>query len=178
MPEGVARPPRWCDSEKAFLTSISMHTVNGRYMRVDPRSAMRQMKIEGKKHRRGGVAFAQDPWPMRKYTIHCIRNQWRCTDMANKEAARLGVEKPAQQLQPQIERFIVPSGDSIASHDTSIEMPLEWQQEVEEMMALLKRQWAEEDRIKAFRYQSAVAAADQALGADFWAQCQEDVVME
>ncbi|TGO38829.1 hypothetical protein BHYA_0066g00170 [Botrytis hyacinthi] len=178
MPTKGARPPRWCDSEKAYLTSISMRTVNGRYMKIDPRSAMRQMTIERKKHRRGGVAFAQDPWPTRKYTIHCIRYQWRCIDIANEEAARLGLERPAQQLQPQIERFIVPSGDSIASHDTNIEMPLEWQQEVEEMMAPLKRKWAEEDRIKASRYQSAVAAADQALGADFWTQCQEDVDME
>ncbi|TGO08926.1 hypothetical protein BTUL_0185g00030 [Botrytis tulipae] len=177
MPTRGARRPLWCDSEKAYLASISMHTVNGRYTRIDPRSAMRQMTIERKKHHRDGVAFAQDPWPMRKYTIHRIRYQWRCIDIANEEAARLRVEQPAQQLLPQIERYIVPSGESIASHDTNIEMPLEWQLEVEEMMAPLRRQWAEEDRVKASRYQSAVAAADQALGADFWTQCQEDVDM-
>ncbi|TGO59492.1 hypothetical protein BOTNAR_0161g00030 [Botryotinia narcissicola] len=124
MPTIGARRPLWCDSEKAYLASISMHTVNGSYSRIDPRSVMRQMSIESKKHRRGGVAFAEDPWPMRKYTINRIRYQWRCTDMANEEAARLRVEQPAQQLQPQIERYIVPSGDSIASHDTNIEMPL------------------------------------------------------
>ncbi|TGO48799.1 hypothetical protein BCON_0229g00110 [Botryotinia convoluta] len=178
MSTEVSRPPRWCDSEKAYLTSITMHTVNGREMRIDPRSAIRQMTIEQEKHHLGGVAFAQDPWPIRKYAIHSMRQQWRRIKIAREEADRLGVEKPAQELQPQIERFIVPSGDSIASNDFNIEMPAEWQQEVEEMMAPLKQKWAEEDRAKASQYQSAVTAADQVLGADFWIQCQEDVDME
>ncbi|TEY40377.1 hypothetical protein BOTCAL_0434g00010 [Botryotinia calthae] len=180
MPRKLARPALWCDSEKAYLTSITMYTVNGKKLRIEPRSAMRRMTIEQAKHLPGGVAFARDPWFFRIYTIHAIRNQWMSIERASEAANRPVIKKPAQKLQPQhIPRFIVPSLDSIAVDDFDTEMmAAEWQQEVEEMMAPLKQKWAEEDCARASRYNLQVTAADQILGADFWTQFQEDVNME
>ncbi|TGO23768.1 hypothetical protein BPAE_0122g00240 [Botrytis paeoniae] len=102
---------------------------------------------------------------------------YKAAKIAREAADRLAVEEATQKLQNK-NRFILPSMFSIAPDDTDIEMPAEWQREVEEMMAPLKQKLAEEDRAKATQYQSAVAAADQVLGADFWTQCQEDVDME
>ncbi|TGO86662.1 hypothetical protein BPOR_0286g00120 [Botrytis porri] len=186
MLQGISKHPRWCHSENAYLASIIMHTIDGKEERRRIESVIVRMTIEQAKHHIGGVAFAQDPWPIRTYTIGTIRQRRRRIFNTRKAADRRGVEnsakkhakKTAQKLQQQIERFIVPSGDSIASYDFNIEMLLEWQQEVEEMMAPLKQKWAEEDRAKAAQYQSAVTAADEILGADFWTQSQEDADME
>ncbi|KAM0128471.1 hypothetical protein ACHAP3_008322 [Botrytis cinerea] len=180
MPRRLARPALWCDSEKAYLTSITIYTVNGKKSRIEPRSAMHLMTIEQAKHLPGGVAFARDPWFFRIYTIPAIRQQWMRIARASEVANHPVVKKPAQKLQPQhIHRFIVPSLDSITVNDFDTEiMPAEWRQEVEEMMAPLKQKWAEEDRARASRYDLQVTAADQILGADFWTHFQEDVNME
>ncbi|KAF7936375.1 uncharacterized protein EAE98_002594 [Botrytis deweyae] len=210
MSTEVAEPPLWCHSESAYLNSITMHTADGKEVTINPRAAMYQMTIEQVKHHLGGVAFAQDPWPIREYTSQSIEEQWRhiqearvAAEIARKEAKlerevgikarrearkaakiareaanHLAAEEAAQKIQNE-NPFILPFMlFSLAPDDTDIEMPLEWQQEVEEMMAPLKQKWAEEDRAKAAQYQSAITAADQVLGADFWTQCEEDVDME
>ncbi|KAF7951817.1 hypothetical protein EAE96_007115 [Botrytis aclada] len=210
MSTEVAEPLLWCHSESAYLASITIHVADRREVALNSRSAVYQMRLEQAKHHLGGVAFGQDPWPIRTYTIHSIEQQWRRIQMARKEAeiareaARIAYEKDVMERKADqmirkadriarkeadrlaVERsvlrynyqFILPSLVSTAPDDSETEMPAEWQQEVEEMMAPLKQKWAEEDRAKASQYQSAVAAADQVLGADFWTQCQEDADME
>ncbi|TGO74738.1 hypothetical protein BELL_0260g00170 [Botrytis elliptica] len=93
MSTKVAEPPLWCHSESAYLHSITMHTADGKEVTINPRAAMYQMTIEQVKHHLGGVAFAQDPWPIREYTSQSIEEQWRhiqvarvAAEIARKEA--------------------------------------------------------------------------------------------
>ncbi|KAF7868605.1 hypothetical protein EAF04_005136 [Stromatinia cepivora] len=148
----------WCASETTyfhnFMNNFIVHGGLREPIFDDWAHVIHTMMIEQVRHYPGGALHEQDPWPVRTYSVNSLKAAWIKAKGEREEADREAVDQIMREYDPEGGDFLDDdenelndnSPDPLLWNEFEAGLPDEWEREFEELLAPLRREWAQEAR--------------------------------